>query len=86
MAEKRKKTLFVRETKPFLTEVALSGGVSKMVVKVVKVKMVIFIFGFGHLLTIYKYKIFIIVADFDNQKTILTKMTMTKMTASCREK
>ena len=25
------------------------------VVKVVKVKMVIFIFGFGHLLTIYKY-------------------------------
>ena len=24
-------------------------------VKVVKVKMVIFIFGFGHLLTIYKY-------------------------------
>ena len=55
-------------------------------VKVVKVKMVIFIFGFGHLLTIYKYKIFIIVADFDNQKTILTKMTMTKMTASCREK
>ena len=32
----------------------------KNVVKVVKVKMVIFIFGFGHLLTIYKYKIFII--------------------------
>ena len=29
-------------------------------VKVVKVKMVIFIFGFGHLLTIYKYKIFYI--------------------------
>jgi hypothetical protein len=26
------------------------------VVKVVKVKMVIFVFGFGHLLTIYKYK------------------------------
>ena len=42
-------------------------------VKVVKVKMVIFIFGFGHLLTIYKYKYLSIVADFDNQKTILTK-------------
>ena len=49
-------------------------------VKVVKVKMVIFIFGFGHLLTIYKYKIFIIVADFDTLKTILTKMTMTILT------
>ena len=71
----------MRETKPFLTEgrrdrqghVALSGGVSKMLVKVVKVKMVIFIFGFGHLLTIYKYKIFIIVADFDIPEMILTK-------------
>ena len=31
-------------------------------VKVVKVKMVIFISGLCHLLTIYKYKIFIIVA------------------------
>ena len=39
----------------------------------VKVKMVIFIFGFGHLLTIYKYKIFIIVADFDIPEMILTK-------------
>ena len=29
------------------------------VVKVVKVKMVIFIFGMCHLLTIYKYEIFI---------------------------
>ena len=34
-------------------------------------------------LTIYKYKIFIIVADFDNQKTILTKMTMTIVTTLC---
>ena len=33
-----------------------------MLVKVVKVKMVIFISGLCHLLTIYKYKIFIIVA------------------------
>ena len=33
------------------------------------------------MLTIYKYKIFIIVEDFDNQKTILTKMTMTIVTA-----
>ncbi len=33
-----------------------------LVVKVVKVKMVIFISGLCHLLTIYKYKIFIIVA------------------------
>jgi hypothetical protein len=33
-----------------------------MPVKVVKVKMVIFISGLCHLLTIYKYKIFIIVA------------------------
>jgi len=32
----------------------------KNAVKVVKVKMVIFIFGLCHLLTIYKYKIFII--------------------------
>ena len=31
-------------------------------VKVVKVKMVIFIFGLCHLLTIYKYNIYIIVA------------------------
>ncbi len=30
-------------------------------------------FGFGHLLTIDKYKYLSIVADFDNQKTILTK-------------
>ena len=47
----------------------------------VKVKMVIFILGFGHLFTIYKYKIFIIVEDFDTSKTILTKMTMTIVTA-----
>ena len=33
-----------------------------LVVKVVKVKMVIVISGVCHLLTIYKYKIFIIVA------------------------
>ena len=32
---------------------------AKNVVKVVKVKMVIFIFGLCHLLTIYKYRIFI---------------------------
>ena len=73
MAQKQKFTLFMCEEKPFLTDVALSGGVSKMLVKVVKVKMVIFIFGFGHLLTIYKYKIFIIVADFDIPEMILTK-------------
>ena len=37
------------------------GGrwVRQIVVKVVKVKMVIFIFGMCHLLTIYKYLIFI---------------------------
>ena len=38
------------------------------VVKVVMVKMVIFIFGYVILLTIYKYRIFIIVADFDTCK------------------
>ena len=50
-------------------------------VKVVKVKMVIFISGLCHLLTIYKYKIFIIVAVLTLLKLILTKMTMTIMTA-----
>ena len=51
-------------------------------VKVVKVKMVIFIFGFGHFTHyIININIYYIVADFDTLKTILTKMTMTKMTA-----
>ena len=36
------------------------GLARRLLVKVVKVKMVIFIFGLCHLLTIYKYKIFII--------------------------
>jgi len=44
-------------------------------VKVVKVKMVIFIFGFVILLTIYKYKIFYIVADFDICKNDFDQMT-----------
>ena len=57
----------------------------KKVVKVVKVKMVIFIFGFGHLLTIYKYIIFIIVEDFDTSKTILTKWPNDQMTANCKK-
>jgi len=52
------------------------------VVKVVMVKMVIFIFGYVILLTIYKYKIFIIVADFDTCKSILTILTLTIVTAS----
>ena len=36
------------------------GLARRLLVKVVKVKMVIFIFGLCHLLTIYKYIIFII--------------------------
>ena len=50
-------------------------------VKMVMVKMVIFIFGLCHLLTIYKYKIFIIVAVLTLLKSILTNDQMTKMTA-----
>ena len=38
----------------------------------VKCQKVIFIFGFGHLLTIYKYIIFIIVAEFDTWNRFLT--------------
>ena len=38
------------------------------------------------LLTIYKYNIYIIVADFDNPFSILTKMTMTKMTNTTAQK
>ena len=45
---------------------------SPEVVKVVKVKMVIFIFGFGHLLTI-NIEFYIYSGDFDKWKTILTK-------------
>jgi len=51
-------------------------------VKVVKVKMVIFISGLCHLLTIYKYIIFIIVAVLTLLKLILTNDQMTKMTAA----
>ncbi len=43
--------------------------------------MVIFIFGLCHLLTIYKYLIFIYSGGYRQLKIILTKMTMTKMTA-----
>lgn len=64
MAEKRKFTLFMCEKKPFLTEgrrtrqgqVALLRWRSKMLVKVVMVKMVIFVSDYVILLTIYKYK------------------------------
>ena len=42
-------------------------------VKVVKVKMVIFIFGLCHLLTIYKYRIFIYSGESWQLKIILTK-------------
>jgi len=42
-------------------------------VKVAKVKMVIFIFGLGHLLTIIINIIYYYSGDFDKQKTILTK-------------
>ena len=46
---------------------------AKNVVKVVKVKMVIFIFGLCHLLTIYTYKIFIYSGGYGQLKIILTK-------------
>ena len=51
-------------------------------VKVVKVKMVKINFGYGHLLTIYKYNIYIIVADFDIPFSILTNDQNDQMTAS----
>ena len=51
-----------------------STQTTKKVVKVVKVKMVIFIFGLCHLLTIIiNIYIYFIVVDFDNAETILTK-------------
>ena len=48
-----------------------------MVVKVVKVKMVKIDFGYA-VKAHYNIKFYIIVADFDNQISILTKMTLTK--------
>ena len=44
-------------------------------VKVVKVKMVIFIFGLCHLLTIYKYKYLYYSGDFDTLKKDFDQMT-----------
>ena len=44
-------------------------------VKVVKVKMVIFIFGLCHLLTIYKYKYLYYSGDFDTLKNDFDQMT-----------
>ena len=45
----------------------------RKVVKVVKVKMVKMNFGFGHLLTIYKYKYLLYSADFDTLKNDFDK-------------